>query len=415
MSKNPGGAIERTRQYSEKNLYQNPAQDSKSDLSKAPFVDIHPEGKITDCKYQWVEQLDLQEAIEKSDLLPENKVLVGRFIHDARLGKTILKGAKKRVGKARLVKYLQDLKKLDTYFKKPLDQVNNSEMERFILALEEGTLKQSTGKPYAAETQIAIKKIIIKFYKWLNGGRETPELVSWIDTSYELRDYPTLNEEQINTLLRLMISNTPQEIARSRAIIIVLFDSGARIDELLNVRLKHLTIENGNYKIRIEFSKTKARTVVLPLSKNYLDEWLDHHPYRDNPLAQLFPLSYTAVHHMLKRAGNRLGTRLTPHVLRHASATYWAKHLTQYQMNYRFGWSMNSKQAARYIDRNGLQQDTIATVVETDNIQKLSKENADLNKRLAILEETLQRLLKEDKEELLKIIELCKREYDGEK
>lgn len=46
----------------------------------------------------------------------------------------------------------------------------------------------------------------------------------------------------------------------------------------------------------------------------------------------------------------------------------------------------------------------VTEVVETDKVEKLSKENADLQERVAMMEDALQRLLEKDKEKLKNII-----------
>ena len=65
---------------------------------------------------------------------------------------------------------------------------------------------------------------------------------------------------------------------------------------------------------------------------------------------------------------------------------------------------MNSQQPARYIDREGLDQEKTMQAIKTDNVERLSQENSELNKRLAMLEDQMDRLLVREKEELAKII-----------
>lgn len=374
---------------------------------------MHTEpGRIIDAKYRWIQELDLEQYIEKTGMLQQNKALLTRFVQDARLGKTIKQGAKKKIDKPRLIKYVQDLKKLDAYCRKPFDAIDQVEMERFILDLEEGRLVQTTGKPYGAETQVCIKKIVIKFYKWLNGGKK-PNLVDWIDTSYKIKDYRAPREEQIRNILDRMSSNDPGELMRNRALIMVLFDSGARADELGNVRLEHISKEEGIYKMRIAFSKTRPRTVSLPLCTEHLDKWLSVHPFQEDRQKQLFPMTYTAMHHMIKRAGKRAAIKMTPHTIRHASATYWARHLSRYQLCQRMGWALSSKQPDRYIDQEGLGEEKVKQIVEQNTMQRMATENAQLNRRLAMMEEQLERLLKADKEELRQIIKKVVSENGG--
>lgn len=55
--------------------------------------------------------------------------------------------------------------------------------------------------------------------------------------------------------------------------------------------------------------------------------------------------------------------RLYIHALRRASATWYARHLTSYQLCARYGWSMGSKAVQRYIDHSGvLAQDTASII-----------------------------------------------------
>lgn len=368
---------------------------------------VHPEGHILVWNVTFEQVIQRLDA-NRDDFLAENLALIKRFVMDARMGKTIKSRAKKKVGILRLVKYVQDLKKLDVYFKKPLDQVTETDMESFISSLEEGRIKTAKGCAYRPETQAVIKKLVKKFYRWLG----KPELTDWLDTSVEPLEYKAISKEQVETILTLCTSTNSTLLRRNRALLMVLFDSGARADELLNVRLNHLESENDVYKIRIEFSKTKRRTITLPFCKKYLDAWLDIHPMRTEPLAQLFPINYNQLRDIVFRLGRFINVRLTPHSLRHSAATYWCQHLTQYELCYRLGWAMSSRMPQRYIDREGLHQEKANKIVKTARIEELETENTNLQRRMAILEGQLQQLMGPDITEAKRIIELVKRKRE---
>lgn len=371
---------------------------------------IHPEGHIV-ISWPTLTYDTITERLEhnRDGYTPENLEIVKRFIYEARIGKTIIGREKKKIGTKRLAKYLQDLKKLDTYFKKPFDTITDKEMERFILDLEDGILKTTKGQPYAKETQVVIKKMYKKFYKWLLGNGEiVPPIVRWIDTSIDLKEYHAISKEQVENIVNLYTSTTSFNMIRNRALIMLLFDSGVRADELLNIRLSHLSFENDNYKIRVEFSKTMKRTISLPYAKQYIDAWLDIHPQRTEPLAQLFPMNYEQLRAVIKRAGKTIGVNITPHSLRHSSATFWCKHLKQYELCYRFGWSMSSKMPQRYIDREGLEQENVNKIFKVGQVEKLEYENNILSRRLATIEDTMNKLLGSDVNEAKKILENAK-------
>ena len=370
-------------------------------------IKIYPEGKIDARPVISFDRIIARLDSNRDDFLPENVVLLKKFIYDAYLGKTILGREKKKVGLKRLLKYIQDLKKLDVYFKKPFGDITEYDMERFILDLEDGVLKTPDGHAYAGETQVVIKKMIKKFYKWLEGDNvEVPRKVRWIDTSVEPIEYVSLSKDELDKVLSLMTSNSSYNLVRNRALLMFLFDSGLRAEEVLNIRMKHLTLKNDDYVVRVEFSKTKKRTITLPFCKEFLNSWLDMHPMPNEPSAQLFPITYNALRGVVNRVGDIVKKHITPQSLRHSSATYWCQHLTPYELCYRLGWSMSSKMPQRYIDREGLSQEKASKVVKAAKVESLEQENALLARRLATLEDQMTKFFEKDVEEAKKIIRM---------
>lgn len=335
-------------------------------------IDIH------NIENKW--NIALNNLREDNSIIPENKKLILNFLEDCELGKTIKNKAKKKVGKHRLSKYLSIMRNLSISFKKPFMEVNQENIEKFIKELEESD--------YSEATQVDYKKAMKKFWKWLKGNNSFfPDEVSWFDTSIKVKEIPALSKEEIERLIQA----TPT--ARGKALVMVMFDSGARIEEFLNIKIKHLTQKEDYWQIRIEFSKTKPRTISLPLSTLLLNNWLKEHPKRDDLEAQLFPLEYGAVKMFLKRLGIRvLKKKVYPHLLRHSSATYYCTKLNQYQLCYRYGWSMSSSQPARYIDRQGLNEEKTAELVKFDEITKYKVDNERLNLDMKLMKERTEKI-----------------------
>lgn len=327
----------------------------------------------------------LERFRHTTDIVPRNKELMLQFLHDCEIGKTIKNAQKKRIGPARCLKYLITLKKLSEWIGKPFDEVDNNDMEKFIIDLENNKYLTNQDKPYGEETKADFKKVIKKFYKWLQGNNDHyPELVSWIETIVKLQEIPALSREEIQ---RMVDQNAN---VRNKALIKVLFDSGARAEEFLNVRLKHLTKKDDYFMVRIEHSKTKPRTISLPMCTQELDDWLKQHPEAENPEAQLFPLAYPGFRKLLDRIGKRvLSKKVNPHLLRHSSATYYCTRLNPYQLCYRYGWSMASRQPARYIDREGISEQETAKIMKTTTIADLKKTNEEMKEDLVRIRDTL--------------------------
>jgi hypothetical protein len=114
---------------------------------------------------------------------PENKTLILEFIRDCELGKTLLDRQRKKVGMARLVKYLIHLRSLATWFGKDFNQVTQKDMEDFVLKLENDRIRKPNGGAYAETVKRDYKICIRKLYKWLLGNNEFyPDIVRWLDT-----------------------------------------------------------------------------------------------------------------------------------------------------------------------------------------------------------------------------------------
>ena len=261
-------------------------------------------------------------------------------------------------------------------------------MENLVHKLECDQILRENGKPYSQATKADIKKAIKKFWKWKDGNNKTyPELVEWLDTSDPVKEIAALTRDEVEKMIEATAS------VRDKALLMVLFDSGARVEELLNVRLKreHLFWNEKLkcYMIRLEFSKTKPRTISLPLSTKHLSKWLETHPGKDNPQAQLLPMTYPALKMVVNRLGQRaLGKRVTPHMLRHSSATYYANRLkSPYKLCYRYGWTMASNMVNRYLDREGIIEEETAEAVKTDEISRMNKENSGLREEICHLRE----------------------------
>ncbi|NIN93136.1 hypothetical protein GTO36_09215, partial [bacterium] len=70
-------------------------------------IDIHKIGQKHD---RAVEKLKIDETMNK-----RNKELILKFLWDCKIGKTVEKGSKKKIGKKRMLKYLYSLKTLSRW------------------------------------------------------------------------------------------------------------------------------------------------------------------------------------------------------------------------------------------------------------------------------------------------------------
>lgn len=162
----------------------------------------------------------------------KNRELILKFVDDCRAGKTLKARAKKKVGKARILKYHYVLKTASGWLGKPFDEVGPEEIEKLVSDLKEDIYRKGIGiKCYSEETKLDFKKILRKFYKWLGRGK----LVEFMDMSIKPKHVPAITREEAEKLL----NSTPDYCLK--AAMMVLFDGGMTAEELLNIRLKDLT------------------------------------------------------------------------------------------------------------------------------------------------------------------------------
>ncbi|MGQ4555948.1 tyrosine-type recombinase/integrase [Halobellus sp. GM3] len=212
-------------------------------------------------------------------------------------------------------------------------------------------------------TVVDYKQAIKQFWKWLNGG-EDPEETKWIRRGpiEQRRILPQslLTPEDIQALL------TACQNDRDRAFVALLWETGARIGELIDLKVGDIEDTVVGKQVVVS-GKTGSRRLLLLESESYLEIWLENHPNRraDAPLwckidiTQGSPeetISYQYIRlKILDRARDRVGIEkpVNPHHFRHSRATYLANHFTEAQMCIWFGWVPGSRVPGRYVHLSG--------------------------------------------------------------
>lgn len=146
----------------------------------------------------------------------------------------------------------------------------------------------------------------------------------------------TLSESHVEALLEAPDTNTARGL-RDLAMLEVLYATGLRVSELVNLRLTDLNRDMG--VVRVMGKGDKER--LVPLGESALDaiqrymEWARLELTDGQPADVLFigqktnPLTRQGFWQIIKRYGVKAGIpreRLSPHVLRHAFATHLINH-----------------------------------------------------------------------------------------
>jgi len=328
-----------------------------------------------------------------------DKKKINQFVDDCAIGKH----SRKKVGKGRMIRYLESLVWFANYFKKSFLNITEKDAEKLYRELQNDKIRRIDNKPYTPSTKNEFIKALKRYGKWIyrNKPEKYQKIFGWLKEFDGDKEIPALSKEEIDKLSKT-------SCVRDAALLMFLFDSGARAEELLNIKIEDLREEQIGkdlfYKVRIRISKTKPRTITIPLATPYIKNWLSIHPQGNDKTAFLFPITYDYLRKILYRKGKILKKRIYPHLFRHSSATYYCSRINQYQLCYRYGWSMSSRQPQRYIDREGVEEEKTAEIIKYDELGKVRKENE-------LLKEDIQKLKESDKivaEKLIKLLNFFK-------
>ena len=205
------------------------------------------------------------------------------------------------------------------------------------------------------------------FIRWLTPEKEK-DLFQNISSRIPKSNLPVeqlITKEDVRNLVSICHTE------RERAIIMLLWDSAARIGELSPLNIGHVQFDRYGAAIIVS-GKTGMRRIRLIESAPYLQEWINHHPLKDNPNAPLFVthrtyareprrLSPQTIAHQLKGLARRAGVLkpVNPHAFRHARLTDLARGapgkraLSEMELRVVAGWEKNSGMPEIYVHLSG--------------------------------------------------------------
>ena len=175
--------------------------------------------------------------------------IVEKFTRDLRLN---------NYSTGRILKYVTWLKAAHKLSGVCFDKSERKDIEELIIKIDENP-------NWAAWTKSDIKKIIKFFYRWLETyelSGDYPIKVKWIKARIKISSSKTpeqiLTKEEVERLANTVIS------ARDKALILVLYESGCRIGELLNIKLKDLQYDQYGCVILVSAFISSIFSVLIP-------------------------------------------------------------------------------------------------------------------------------------------------------
>jgi site-specific recombinase XerD len=248
--------------------------------------------------------------------------------------------ASEGLGKLRIQKYHYTLGRISVLIKKDLDKVNQQDLVKFLADIQNSNYSYYTKHDY--------KVTIKKFYKWL--GKE--KIVSWIKTSLKKNELPLpeiLTREE--TLKLIQASRT----VRDKALVSVLFESGCRIGELLNLKISDVEFDSYGAVLIVKGKTGSRRIRICGQAVAYLKEWLTvNHPTKISD-DLVFNISYRGLDKVLKNIGKRADFKknIHFHMFRHGRATELSTKLTEIELDIFMGWEVGSNMPRTYCHLSG--------------------------------------------------------------
>ena len=252
-----------------------------------------------------------------------------------------------------MYKLLSHLKKILEFVNYDLRKATKSQIEDIVAWVNQREISYETKSQY---------KIVLKvLFKGLNGG-EYPDQVKWLKTSSKSRNDKLPEDLLTEDDVKRMIDSADNP--RDKALIALLWETGARIGEIYNLKVGDFQDHTYGLQIVIR-GKTGARRLPLIESVPYIRAWLNAHPERNNKNAPVWvnvgtrgkgkKVGYRALLKMLNEVAKRAGVDkpVNPHNFRHSRATYLANRFTEAQMCEWFGWVQGSDVPARYVHLSG--------------------------------------------------------------
>lgn len=169
------------------------------------------------------------------------------------------------------------------------------------------------------------------FYLFLQRENLYRQQIPKIDLPKRATILPTyLTVEEVESLLEQPDLSKNGGI-RDRAMLEVMYSSGLRVSELLNLTFKNLNAQKGIITLIGKGSKER-RVPIGDFAMEYLSNYLEKVRYKDKVTKNSFifvsklkkPLSRQYFHRIIKNYASKAGIRknISPHTLRHSFATH---------------------------------------------------------------------------------------------
>ena len=233
-----------------------------------------------------------------------------------------------------------------------INAILQSDVEDYVLERKEKV------SPFTLQGDILELKLFLKWF--------LPDKVDQLITFKIQKPKRKLPVDQLITREDIQKMVASCDTQRDRALIMLLWDSGARINEILSRSIGHVAFDRYGAVIIVD-GKTGERRMRLTSCVPDLQAWVNIHPMKNNQNAPLFitynrygsgkkELNVHTVQNRLKVIAAQAGIqkRVHPHGIRHARLTDLSKQgFSEMELRIIAGWESSSLMPAVYVHLSG--------------------------------------------------------------
>jgi integrase/recombinase XerD len=255
--------------------------------------------------------------------------------------------------------YLCQIRLLSLAVKKKFKTMTKTDLQRYFLSMESKGLKRRTIS--------CAQAFIVAFFKWFfklprdAPNSECPQVISWIKikmSQHVRQPHEVLTPEDVKKMAQVATNS------RDAAIILTLFDTGARSAEFLRMKTTDIQWDTYGAHARVLTGKhehyKKSRSLRLTYAVPALKTWFESHPYRDQNAPLWLNLGTwhgkgmqkAGLKKMIKTLAKRAGVSLErayPHSFRHCKCYDLIRQgFTEIDLRLWFGWSRFSAMPSLY-------------------------------------------------------------------
>jgi len=204
--------------------------------------------------------------------------------------------------------YTYNISKFLNWIKLNSLNISNENVRRYFLYLHDKKYDTNTIRLIQASLSFLFKNVIKKEIKY-----------DTIPRPKSKKQLPkVLSKEEI----QIILNNTKNE--KHKLIISILYSSGLRLSEVINLKREHINIYNDTILIKQAKGKKDRITMLSKKVKEQLTKYLLNTNFKTQYLfeGRCGKYSKKSVQEILKKSSANLNKHITPHMLRHSFATH---------------------------------------------------------------------------------------------